>query len=314
MTATSTRRRRKPFLPLRRGLAEHVRSGRLRASRFAVFVWLLMEADHKTGIARTSPAQVAAELGFHPVTVRRDFSMLRRGGYIRYRYPSGARQVCAIAIERYHEHFASEASALQVRLQVPLQVDPLSTCRTGRKRRPKNREVRSTTTTPLRVRSADGTDGNKSNQEGARRETAPAAPKALREDSAAISPHAAKANVTDDELSRHLTRDEALRQAPAALRETVEYFLFKTGRERVAPHELDVLRRLDAVHTPAMIQKAITRAVERLGRRGEDARQLTLDYVWHSLQHFTTRKAAVAEPRRDQASHPTYPTGVTRLW
>jgi hypothetical protein len=279
MTAAGLRRRRKPFLALRRGLAEHVRSGRLRASRFAVFVWLLMEADHKTGIARTSPAQVAAELGFHPVTVRRDFSMLRRGRYIRYRYPSGGRQLCAIAIEKYHEHFASEAGALQVRLQVPLQVDPLSPCPTGRKRCPKNREVRSTTT-PLRVRFADETDEQESNQEGPR---------------------------------RLLTRDEALRQAPAALHETLEYFLFKTGRECVTPHELDALRRLDATHTPAMIQKAITRAVERLARRGEDARQLTLDYVWQSLQHFTTRKAA-AEPRRDPASHPTYPTGVTRRW
>lgn len=294
MTVTPLRCRRKPFLPLRRGLAEHVRSGRLRASRFAVFVWLLMEAHHKTGIARTSPARGAAELGFHPVTVRRDFSTLRRGGYIRYRYPTGGRQLCAIAIEKYHEHFASEASALQVGLQVALQVDPLSSRRTGRNRRSKNREVRRTTT-PLRVRSADGTDGQERNQEGPRRETA------------------AGANVADDASSRPLTRNEALGQAPAALRETVEYFLLKTGRESVAPHELDVLRRLDAIHTPAVIQKAITRAVERFRRRGEDATQLTLDYVWPSLQHFTTRKSATPESRRDP-SHPTYPTGVTRLW
>ncbi len=295
MTATtSTRRRRKPFVALRRGLAEHVRSGRLKASRFAVFVWLLMEANHKTGIARTSPAQVATELGFHPVTVRRDFSMLRRDQYIRYSYPSGRRQLCAIAIEKYHEHFASEASALQVRLQVPLQVTSLSGRRSSRNRSGKNREVRSTTTTPLRVRSADGTNGQESNREG-RRATA------------------AGDNLADDASLPPLTRDEALRQAPAALRETVEYFLFKTGRESVEPHELDLLPRLDAAHTPAMIQKAITRAVERFRRRGEDARQLTLDYVWQSLQHFTTRKSAAPESRRDP-SHPTYPTGVTRLW
>ncbi|MGH7334626.1 MAG: hypothetical protein ACREKS_18155 [Candidatus Rokuibacteriota bacterium] len=291
-----------------------MRSGRLRASRFAIFVWLLMEANHKTGIARTSPAQVAADLGFHPVTVRRDFSMLRRSKYIRYSYPPGGRQLCGIAIERYHDHFASEAGALQVRLQDRLQVNPLSPRPTSRNRRPKNIEVRSTTTTPLRVRSADGTDGQKSNQEGRRRETARAAATALREDSAATTPHAAGANVADDASSRPLTRDEALRQAPAALRETVEYFLFKTGRESVAPHELDSLQRLDEAHTPAVVQKAVTRAVERFRRRGEDAARLTLDYVWQSLQHFTTRKAPAPEPRRDPASHPSYPTGVTRLW
>ena len=281
VTDSSRRRSRKPFVPLRRGLAEHVTSGRLRASRFAVFVWLLIKADHKTGRAWTSPAQVAIDLGFHPVTVRREFLALRRGQYIRYSPPPGGRQPCEITIAKYHDHFESEPGELQVPLRDRLPVPPVSAHGDRTHRRPKNKEVRSTTSS-LRVRSADGTPGEESNRQG------PSA-----------SP---------------LTREEALSQAPAALRETVEYFLFKTGRESVASHELDTLSRLDAAHTPAMIQKAITRAVDRLRRQGQDATHLTFEYLWQSLQHFTTRKPPPPESRGDPASHPTYPTGVTRLW
>lgn len=138
--------------------------------------------------------------------------------------------------------------------------------------------------------------------------------KPLGEGSGAATPRAALDHVSGVASSDALTRDQALAQAPAALRETVELFLFKTGRERVAPNELEALQRLDEAHTPAVVQKAITRAVERLRRRGEDPARLTLDYVWQSLKHFTTRKAREAVTRRDPTSQPPYPTGVTRLW
>ena len=115
-----------------------------------------------------------------------------------------------------------------------------------------------------------------------------------------------------------LTRDDALAQAPAAMRETLELFLLKTQRENLTPGELDALRTLDASHTPAVIQKAISRAVERLARRGEPPSALTLDYIQQSLRHFTTRSRLGAQrgagARRETDPQPSYPAGVTRLW
>ncbi len=61
-----------------------------------------------------------------------------------------------------------------------------------------------------------------------------------------------------------------------------------------------------------MIQKALTQAVERFERRGEDPAALTLRYLWESLRRYTTRKPRNAQ--REAPPTPPYPTGVTRLW
>jgi hypothetical protein len=95
------------------------------------------------------------------------------------------------------------------------------------------------------------------------------------------------------------------------LRETLELFWLKTGREDLPPEDLAALRALDRTHTPAVIQKAITESVERFQRRGNDPRALTLRYVWDSLRHFTTRTTRTTTPLEPE--RPAYPPGLTRL-
>ena len=98
--------------------------------------------------------------------------------------------------------------------------------------------------------------------------------------------------------------------APRALRETVELYWLKTGRDDLTPDDLSALRELDQTHTPAVIQKAITGSVERFTRRGEDPRGVTFRYVWDSLRRFATRKASAATT---PPARPVYPPGLTRL-
>jgi hypothetical protein len=106
-----------------------------------------------------------------------------------------------------------------------------------------------------------------------------------------------------------LDRAEALAAAPRTLRETVELYWLKTGRDDLTPDDLSALRELDQAHTPAVIQKAITESVARFTRRGEDPRGVTFRYVWDSLRRFATRKSAPTA----SLHRPAYPPGLTRL-
>jgi hypothetical protein len=78
------------------------------------------------------------------------------------------------------------------------------------------------------------------------------------------------------------------------------------------PDELDALRKLDAAHTPAVIQKAITAAIDRYTRRGQAVSDVTLTYVWESVQRFSTRKPRERDATSESGTTP-YPPGVTRL-
>ncbi len=280
--------RRRPFAAIRKGLVEHVLSGRLNATQLGVYVWLHLTADHATGTVWTSATKLATEVGLHASTVREILAALRRAGYLRYECTAGQRGLYEITIEKYHAQFDDGARQVrpQVRRQVRRQVRPQ--VRVASPRHPgandalKKKEGRSNQKTPLRVRFADPD---------------------TREDLSDRSETRAREDVS---------RADALAQAPAVMRETLELFLHKTGRETVTPDELDVLRAMETTHTPAVIQRAITRAVERLAKRGEPVSDLTLDHIQRSLQHFTTRKGTGV--RREAVPQPSYPTGLTRLW
>jgi DNA-binding transcriptional ArsR family regulator len=280
-------RRRKPFTAIRKGLMEHVVRGRIRGTAFALYVWLHMQADHTTGTVRTNAGRLSAELGLHPVTVRRDLSALKRTGYITYVSDRGSRQLYEIAIEKYHHHFddtsRSTDLAEQEPLQAPLQV-PLHERRANDRKDRANEpskiiEVRSKREPTLRVRSADLNQSSEVVEAGSTRAHATAA---------------------------------AIAAAPVALRETLELFFLKTAREGLTADELDALRKLDAAHTTAVIQKAITAAVDRYTRRGQAVSDITLTYVWQSVQRFSTRKPREQHATSESGTTP-YPPGVTRL-
>ena len=61
----------------------------------------------------------------------------------------------------------------------------------------------------------------------------------------------------------------------------------------------------------AELWKAVTEAVARFVRRGEDPTAVTWAYVWASLQHFRTRTRPGAPT--PPAPQRRYPPGVTRL-
>jgi hypothetical protein len=91
-------------------------------------------------------------------------------------------------------------------------------------------------------------------------------------------------NATDDLIAPD--------EAPPAMRETLDYFLLKTGRTGIEPEELSALRALEDIHTPARVNKEIAQAVERFGRNGKPLPSLTLVYIYKSLQYQNSLKNA----------------------
>jgi predicted transcriptional regulator len=79
-------------------------------------------------------------------------------------------------------------------------------------------------------------------------------------------------------------------EVPLAMRETVDYFLLKTGRTAIGLDELAAIRKLEEIHTPARVNKEIAQAVDRFLRNGKSLSLLTLVYIYKSLQYQTTRK------------------------
>jgi hypothetical protein len=90
----------------------------------------------------------------------------------------------------------------------------------------------------------------------------------------------------DDEFPIYISREEI----PLMFSETVDLLLAKTGRTAIAPDELDALRELDRLHTPARVQQEITRSVARFKSRSRPLSELTFCYLLDALRHQTTRK------------------------
>jgi hypothetical protein len=271
--------RRKPFAAIRKGLIEHVMGGRLRGAGFAVYVWLHLQANHAHGTVLTNAQRLATELGFHPVTVRRVLGELRSAGYLRYEADLGRRHLYEIAIEKYHANFATTAHSaglggeLHRGRQGGLH-EQGSSLRRSLPNGLRKKETKSKTST-LRVRGADliATDFGLSGTSG------------------------------------QASRATAVAALPAVLRETVELFLAKTGRQTLGADEVGALRDLEQAHTPAVIQRAISRAVDRFAAQGRPLNGLTFVYVAESLKHFRTRRPASPSP----AEGSSYPPGLTAL-
>ena len=145
-------RRRKPFAPIRKGIAQHVLSGRLRAARFGVYMWLHVLADHGTGTVWTNATKIGTELGYDSAVVRRELEALRREGYLRYAGMRGSRQLYEITIEKFHEHYEDAHDVVHE----PLHDRNVSSRDERPNRAPKNREVRSRSTSSLQHFSTRG--------------------------------------------------------------------------------------------------------------------------------------------------------------
>ena len=269
------------FLKWRRSIDEHLELGRLSWDEYGMFSWLCTKADPFTGRLRTSWTIIGSQTRLGPKRVEQLCRNLKAKGYIGYPERRGSRTLAEVAIDKFplrdgtYTTLATggRAAAAEVAGEVG-DATARSTSHPARRVRERAR------TTSLRVRSADE----------------------------ATNPDAAE----PDKAGTALTRGQALAAVSRALRETVELFWLKTGRDGLTADDLDALRALDAAHTPATIQKAITEAVERFRRRDGAPAALTFRYVWESLRGFTTRKP-VASGTLAKPPRPGYPPGLTRL-
>jgi hypothetical protein len=272
------------FVKWRRSIDEHLELGLLTWDEYGMFNWLCTKADPRRGTLRTSWTVLAGQTRLGAKHVEKLCRGLKGKGYIDYPEHRGWRTLVHVGIDKFpvrdgtytalpHHPGASPAD-------VPAKVLGELAGQTPKKSTtsPAGR-VRERSRSSLRVRSADASTGS---------------------------------GITDpSKPEERLGRTEALVAAPCALRETVELYWLKTGRDGLTPDDLAALRDLDQAHTPAVIQKAITEGVERFRRRGEDPHALTLRYVWDSLGRFTTRTTRATTPLVPE--RPAYPPGLTRL-
>ena len=269
------------FLKWRRSIDEHLELGRLSWDEYGMFSWLCTKADPFTGRLRTSWTIIGSQTRLGAKRVEQLCRGLKAKGYIGYAERRGSRTLAEVAIDKFplrdgtYTTLAVDDRAGAAHVTGELGGPSVRTTST-----PPRRVRERARTTSLRVRSADGSTGLETTQ--------PA------------------------EVEGALKHDQALAAAPRALRETLELFWLKTGRDGLTADDLAALRELDRSHTPAVIQKAISEAVERFAHRGDTPRTLTFRYVWESLRGFTTRRP----PRRVAdagTKHPAYPPGLTRL-
>jgi hypothetical protein len=81
------------FLPLRRGVFEHVRDGRMTTTEALAFIYICSQADTRTGIWKGSAKSLAGELGIPERTSRDVLEKLEHGDYVR-RFATPGRHAC----------------------------------------------------------------------------------------------------------------------------------------------------------------------------------------------------------------------------
>jgi DNA-binding Lrp family transcriptional regulator len=86
-------------------------------------------------------------------------------------------------------------------------------------------------------------------------------------------------------ISDFIVSEDILDVVPLIMRETLDYFLLKTGREGITLEELSALRALEEIHTPSRVIREIFQATERFKKRAEPPQDLTLIYIYRSLRY-----------------------------
>lgn len=75
------------------------------------------------------------------------------------------------------------------------------------------------------------------------------------------------------------------REIPEAMRATARYLLMRAGRQYLSANEVQNLRYLALLHTPARVQKEIDVAVNRFNKHGRNLTCLGFDYIAACLAH-----------------------------
>jgi hypothetical protein len=81
------------FLQLRRGIFEHVRDGRMSHMDALTFIYIVAQADTRTGVWSGSAGALAGEMGISPRTARDVLERLSADGYLK-RFPVPGKHSC----------------------------------------------------------------------------------------------------------------------------------------------------------------------------------------------------------------------------
>jgi hypothetical protein len=89
------------FVPLRRGLWEHIRDGRMSHLEALAFIYICSQADTRTGVWKGSAGALVTEIGLNPRTARDVLERMERGDYIRRFATQGVRHCYPILVHKF---------------------------------------------------------------------------------------------------------------------------------------------------------------------------------------------------------------------
>ncbi len=114
----------KGFAPIRRGLWEHVRDGRMSHLEALAFVYICSQADTRTGIWKGCAKSLAGELGMKERTARDVLEKMEHGDYIRRFATPGLHSCYPILVHKFPltqgEHNGEQLNAIDSKSAVDL--------------------------------------------------------------------------------------------------------------------------------------------------------------------------------------------------
>jgi hypothetical protein len=105
------------FAPIRRGLWEHVKDGRMSVTEALAFVYICSQADTRTGIWKGCAKSLAGELGIKERTARDVLEKMEHGDYVRRFAVPGLHSCYPILVHKFPitqgEHNGEQLNALE---------------------------------------------------------------------------------------------------------------------------------------------------------------------------------------------------------
>jgi hypothetical protein len=112
------------FVPLRRGLWEHVRDGRMTITEAVAFIYICSQADTRTGVWKGCAKSLSGELGIPERTARDVLEKMEHGDYIRRFAVPGLHSCYPILVHKFPitqgEHNGEQLNALESQSPVDL--------------------------------------------------------------------------------------------------------------------------------------------------------------------------------------------------
>lgn len=113
------------FIQIRRGLRDHIRQGKFSPNALAVYLWLHLCADFRTGMQQNSPHHICFGMGqtISPRQASRALVFLEKAGYIKRFLTKGKRGDYPIGIDKYEVSCGTEDGTEKLRLNIARTTD-----------------------------------------------------------------------------------------------------------------------------------------------------------------------------------------------